>query len=189
MSTIETNRYAGDGRLMRNYGWVQNTSNLSTIRDTVELVLDEGMNHNALMRRILDVREAEGKVRKRVPTWDARCRIKAICASGMAEIDRDKQGYRLTPLGKELRCTPKSDKYFRSIRLLTQEEIEIFRQGLLTNPPVIRVLNLLNENRKNELGAMSKYDVGSQLGFVGDIGFTHFEAEFVARSGKSFNDA
>ena len=60
---------------------------------------------------------------------------------------------------------------------------------LLSSPPVIRVLSVLNDNRKNGKGAMSKYDVGSQLGFVGDIGFTHFEAEFVVRSGKSFNDA
>ena len=59
----------------------------------------------------------------------------------------------------------------------------------MTSPPVIRVLTLLNENRKAGQKGMSKYDIGSQLGFVGDIGFTHFEAEFVARSGKSFNDA
>ena len=51
------------------------------------------------------------------------------------------------------------------------------------------VLNLLNESRRNGKGAMSKYDVGGQLGFAGDVGFTHFEAEFVAQSGKSFNNA
>ncbi len=28
--------------------------------------------------------------------------IKAICACGMVELDRDLQGYRLTPLGQEL---------------------------------------------------------------------------------------
>jgi len=35
---------------------------------------------------------------------------------------------------------------------------------------------------------MSKYDIGSRLGFVGDIGFTHLEPEFVVRSGKDFNN-
>lgn len=187
MSTTEINQYAGDGKLMRNYGWVQNTSNLSTIRDTVELVQDEGMNHNSLMRSIYAKRVTLGNIKKKW-TWDARCRIKAICATGMVEIDRETQGYQLTPLGKELCKTPKSNEYFKKMRRLTKEEIEIFRRGLLTNPPVVRVLKLLNESRKNGLGAMSKYDVGSQLGFVGDIGFSHFEAEFVALNGKSFNN-
>jgi arginine repressor len=121
-------------------------------------------------------------------TWDARCRIKAICASGMVEIDRLKQGYCLTALGKELCDAPKNNKFFRRMRLLSHEEIEIFQKGLLTNPPVFSVLNILNESRKRGLGALSKYDIGSQLGFVGDVGFTHFEAEFVAQNGKSFND-
>ena len=44
----EANRlYEGEGKLLTNYGWVQNTSNLSTVRDTVELVSEDGMNHNA----------------------------------------------------------------------------------------------------------------------------------------------
>jgi hypothetical protein len=47
--TSEASRsYEGEGKLLTNYGWVQNTSNLSTVRDTVELVSEEGMNHNAL---------------------------------------------------------------------------------------------------------------------------------------------
>jgi arginine repressor len=173
---------------MRNYGWVQNTSNLSTIRDTIELVLEDGMNHNALMRAIYSFRAALGEIKKKW-TWDARCRIKAICASGMVEIDRIKQGYHLTSLGKELCNAPKSDTYFRRMRILTHEEVEIFRRGLLTNPPVISVLNIINESKKRGVSGLSKYDVGSQLGFVGDVGFTHFEAEYVIQNGRRFNDA
>ena len=187
MKPTETSQYSGDGKLMRNYGWVQNTSNLSTIRDTVELVSDEGMSHNALMRSIYTHRATLGNIKKKW-TWDARCRIKAICASGMVEIDRDKQGYRLTDLGKKLCNASKSNEFFRKMRLLTSEEIEIFRQGLLTNPPVISVLNILNESRKKGEGALSKYDVGGKLGFIGDVGFTHYEAAFVVFSKKKFND-
>lgn len=47
---------------------------------------------------------------------------------------------------------------------------------------------VLNDSRRNGNVPLSKYEVGSQLGFVGDIGFTHFEAEYVALMGKSFND-
>lgn len=189
MPVTETNQYSGNGRLMKNYGWVQNTSNLSTVRDTVELVsFGESINHNEMMRRIYAYRTALGNIKKKW-TWDARCRIKAICATGMVEIDRDCQGYHLTELGKQLCQTSKSEVMSRGNRVLSEEEKEIFKKGLLTNPPVVRVLTILNESRKAGRGPMSKYDVGSQLGFVGDIGFTHFEAEFVARSGKSFNDA
>lgn len=38
MPVADTNSYKKPSRLMNNYGWVQNTSNLSTVRDTVELV-------------------------------------------------------------------------------------------------------------------------------------------------------
>lgn len=188
MPTADNGKYSGNGKLMANYGWVQNTSNLSTVRDTVELVSESGINHNALMRAIFSRRMQLGDIKKKW-TWDARCRIKAICACGMVELDRDMQGYRLTEYGKELCAAPKSDKLSRGKRILSEEEKAIFRKGLLTNPPVVRVLNILNDNRKNGLGSMSKYDVGSQLGFVGDIGFSHFEAEFIARNNKSFNDA
>lgn len=188
MASGKKEEYSGLGRLMPNYGWVQNTSNLSTIRDTVELVPVEGINHNALMKAIYEYRSSRGEIRKKW-SWDARCRIKAICACGLVELDRNLRGYRLTDLGMDLRNSTKSSNYSRNIRLLSDDEKEIFRKGLLTNPPVVRVLSILNENRRSGQGPMTKYDVGSKLGFVGDIGFTHFEAEYVVRSGKSFNDA
>ena len=46
-----------------NYGWVQNTSNLSTVRDTVELVPIGGISHNELMLRIHDFRVANGDIK------------------------------------------------------------------------------------------------------------------------------
>lgn len=188
MSTLPENKYSGASRLMANYGWVQNTSNLSTVRDTVGLVPESGISHNALMRSIYESRTKKGEIINKW-TWDARCRIKAICACGMVELDRELQGYRLTELGKELCSAPKSAVMNRGKRLLSPQEVEIFRRGLLTNPPVIRVLSLLNENRRKGLDGLSKYDIGGQLGFAGDIGFTHLDATYVARSGKNFNDA
>ena len=106
----------------------------------------------------------------------------------MVELDRTIAGYKLSTLGEELKAAPSGTSFYRGKRMLSSEEIEIFRKGLLTNPPVIRVLTVLNDSRRNGNVPLSKYDVGSQLGFVGDIGFTHFEAEYVALMGKSFND-
>ena len=186
--TSEASRsYEGEGKLLTNYGWVQNTSNLSTVRDTVELVSEEGMNHNALMRAIKLQREADGKKLNKW-TWDARCRCKAVCATGMVELDRRLEGYKLTEFGKELIVAPKANITINGKRALSQEEVTVFRKGLLTNPPVVRVLTLLNDSRKSGKGSMTKYDVGAELGFVGDIGFTHYDAEFVVANNKSFND-
>lgn len=187
MPTTDSIGYTGKSKLMDNYGWVQNTSNLSTVRDTVDLIPDEGIDHNRLMRSIYFSRQQKGDLKKKW-TWDARCRIKAICATGMAELDRSIAGYKLTPLGEKLKEAPYNTDLFKGKRMLSVEEKEIFKKGLLTNPPVIRVLNILNDSRRNGNVPLSKYDVGSQLGFVGDIGFTHFEAEYVALMGKSFND-
>lgn len=179
--------YTGPSRLMSNYGWVQNTSNLSTVRDTVELLPAEGISHNDLMRRIYAFRADRGEIRQKW-TWDARCRIKAICACGMAELDRDNAGYRLTACGRELQQAPRSTKMYRGNRVLSPEEVRIFQKGLLTSPPVIRVLTLLQDALRSGSLPLHKYDVGGRLGFVGDIGFTHFEPEYVVLMGRSFND-
>ena len=67
--------YTRKSTLMANYGWVQNSSNLSTVRDTVDLIPAQGLSHNELMRAIHDQRAARGDLPSRW-TWDARCRIK-----------------------------------------------------------------------------------------------------------------
>lgn len=173
--------------LLPNYGWVQNTSNLSTVRDTIELVPDEGILHIDLRDNIISVRRQQGHAFKS-GSWDARCRIKAIHATGLVTLNRHIQGYDLTELGRQLKVAAKSDRYFRRKRMLSQGEIDIFRKGLLTNPPVIRILDLLNQDRQGSNAGLSKYDLGGQLGFVGDTGFTHIDPYWVAKNGLSFND-
>ncbi len=178
--------YNGDGVLLPNYGWVQNTSNLSQIRDMVELIGDKPINHNEFMRRVYSFRiQNEPDLAKW--TYDARCRARAIVATGMVHLDRDIQGYVITDLGRDLIKAPKSTVIKKKNRILSQEEKEIFKKGILSNPPVIQVLMLLNNSKRNGM-SLSKYDIGAQLGFAGDRGFTHIEAEYVVRIGASFND-
>lgn len=174
-------------KLMTNYGWVQNTSNLSTIRDTLELVPENGVRHIELREAIRAFRERHGDLPKRW-TWDARCRIKAIHAVGLIKIDRSICGYELTDLGRMLKSCQRGHGDGRRRGGLSNEELDVFKKGLLTNPPVIRVLRLLNEDRKRSDTGLSKYDIGRQLGFVGDIGFTHIDPYWVVRQGYSFND-
>lgn len=112
--------YTGKSQLMDNYGWVQNTSNLSTIRDTVDLIPSEGIDHNSLMRSIYSFRKERGDLRSKW-TWDARCRIKAICATGMVELNRTIAGYKLSTLGEELKAAPFGTSFYRGKRMLSSE--------------------------------------------------------------------
>ncbi len=172
---------------MPNYGWVQNTSNLSTIRDTIDLVPEHGIRHGDLRTKIKEHRSALGNLPKRW-TWDARCRIKAIHATGLVKLNRNIQGYELTDIGRQLKACPKSKEIKRGFRTLSSEEVKTFRKGLLTNTPVIRVLRLLYDDYKDKNKGLSKYDIGMQLGFVGDVGFTHIDPHWVASQGYSFNN-
>lgn len=173
--------------LLPNYGWVQNTSNLSTIRETIDLVPENGISHLNLRENIREFRVEHGGLPNRW-TWDARCRIKAIHATGLVTLNRHIEGYQLTELGRRLKEAPRSDQEFRGMRILSDEEKEIFKEGILTNPPVIRVLKLLyNDYREGGYG-LTKYDIGGQLGFAGDIGFTHHDPHWVVRNGFSFNN-
>jgi hypothetical protein len=174
-------------KLMDNYGWVQNTSNLSTVRDTIDLVPEHGIRHIDLREKIKEYRESQNNLPKRW-TWDARCRIKAIHAIGLVKLDRHIQGYELTALGRRLKACEKSTEIVNGLRALSDAEIEIFKEGLLSNPPVIRVLELLNEDRRSDNKGLSKYDIGRQLGFVGDVGFTHIDPYWVIANGHSFNN-
>ena len=163
--------YTGNGSLLPNYGWVQNTSNLSMIRDMVELVGDEPINHNEFMRRVYAYRISQEPDLAKW-SYDARCRARAIVATGMIRLDRNIQGYVITDLGRELLNAPKSDVIKKKNRILCDEEKEIFKRGILSNPPVVQVLSLLNSSRRQGR-SLSKYDIGAQLGYAGDRGFTH----------------
>lgn len=174
-------------RLMPNYGWVQNTSNLSTIRDAIDLIPEHGIKHSELMNAIKAYRESINDLPKRW-NWDARCRIKGLHATGLIKLNRYIQGYDLTDLGRRLKTLPKSSNYERGFRLLTEAESGVFKEGLLTNPPVIKVLSLFEKDRKSDHRGLSKYDVGKELGFVGDIGFTHLDPFWIESNGYSFSD-
>lgn len=59
-------------------------------------------------------------------------------------------------------------KYAQSVDK-SVEEYNILTEALLSNPPVCRVLTLLDNACNNH---MSKFEMGSKLGFIGENGFT-----------------
>jgi hypothetical protein len=174
-------------KLMPNYGWVQNTSNLSTVRDALELVDRYGIKHSDLMGKIRQKREDDGNLPSRW-SWDTRCRIKALQAMGLVNIDRNIQGYIITDLGIELLNAPIGNEFYNSKRVLTDEEKQIFKKALLTSVPVNRVLKLFKEDMDGSKDGLSKYDIGEKLGIVGDEGFTHLNPSWVVSNGFKFNN-
>ena len=67
----------------------------------------------------------------------------------------------------------------------SDEEKQCFEQALLSYPPVIRVLNILNDDKPH-----TKFEIGEKLGFRGEMGFTSipqnfFVAEICTASSKS----
>jgi hypothetical protein len=59
----------------------------------------------------------------------------------------------------------------------TSDETEILSQAFLSYPPVMRVLNLLADGSH-----LTKFEIGKQLGFVGEDGFTSLPQNILVRS-------
>ena len=59
----------------------------------------------------------------------------------------------------------------------TPDEKEILAQAFLSYPPVMRVLNLLADGSH-----LTKFEIGRQLGFVGEDGFTSLPQNILVRS-------
>ncbi len=71
--------------------------------------------------------------------------------------DRASDTFELTPLGAQYIAQPN-----------TGGINQIFEDTTLSYPPAIRVLRLLKDQ-----GHLTKFEIGEQLGFVGESGFTH----------------
>ncbi len=89
--------------------------------------------------------------------WQADCFIRLGVSVGFLDYNPKKDTCRLSGLGKEFIST-KDD---------SDEEKDIIGRALLCYPPACRVMELLDR-----YGHMTKFEIGSQLGFRGEAGFT-----------------
>ena len=89
--------------------------------------------------------------------WSAEGYLRWAISCGLLEYVESTDTCRITELGKELAKTDDN----------SPEEKEALLKALLSYPPVIRILSLLNVKDKQ-----SKFELGSQLGFKGEMGFT-----------------
>ena len=89
--------------------------------------------------------------------WTAEGFLRWAISCGLLEYVKDDDKCKSTPLGEELANAPEN----------SPAETEALTKALLSYPPVIRILSLLEAQDEQ-----TKFDLGSKLGFKGEMGFT-----------------
>lgn len=93
--------------------------------------------------------------------WTADGYLRWAVSLGLVQMNRESDTFKITALGQDFSALiPDSD-----------DELNFLRQVLLGYPPACRILNLLAENTGQPV---SKFYLGSRLGFVGEKGFTSY---------------
>lgn len=89
--------------------------------------------------------------------WTAEGFLRWAISCGLLEYVKADDKCKITSLGEELANAPEN----------SPAETEALTKALLSYPPVIRILSLLQEQDEQ-----TKFDLGSKLGFKGEMGFT-----------------
>lgn len=112
----------------------------------------------------------DGRIIKKPYTqdWSAEGYLRWAVSTGLLLYDEQLDECRISPLGSHL------------VEAMEKGDGDLARQymaeALLSYPPCIRILNLLKDEKPH-----TKYDLGSHLGFRGEMGFTSIpQAVFVA---------
>lgn len=117
---------------------------------------------DALVQAIIP---SQKKSKPYVDNWSADGFVRWAEALGFINYKDDSDSFVLTQLGHQF---VQDDRDFPQ-----NKSLEV---GLLSYPPVHRVLSLLNNNKQEFL---SKFQIGAQLGFMGEAGFTSISHSLV----------
>lgn len=98
--------------------------------------------------------------------WPADSFLRWAVSIGFLNYDREADTCSLTEMGRSYAEAETADS----------EEYEILTQAFISYPPVCRILTLLDINSH-----MTKFEIGSQLGFIGEAGFTSIPQEMIVR--------
>lgn len=97
-----------------------------------------------------------------VDDWTSDGYLRWAISTGLLNYDSKTDKCKVSDLGKELIATERD----------SEEEKEVFARALLAYPPVYRVLDILSDRE-----AYTKFEIGSKLGFKGEMGFTSIPQE------------
>lgn len=101
--------------------------------------------------------------------WPADSFLRWAISIGMLKYNREDDTCSITELGYSY-ATSKDG---------SDQEYEILTQAFLSYPPVCRILNLLGNGQ-----ALTKFELGSQLGFIGEAGFTSIPQHLILQGLK-----
>lgn len=117
---------------------------------------------DALVQAIIPSQKAS---KPYVDNWSAVCFVRWAEALGFIDYQEDSDSFMITDLGYNFVGSGKDFPKNHSLE-----------QGLLSYSPVHRILSLLRDSQNEPL---SKFQIGSQLGFMGESGFTSISHDLV----------
>lgn len=120
---------------------------------------------DSLLKITILPQSAETKGRRFTDNWTADGFLRWAVTWGFVEHNRDKDTFRITPLGKAYSVTSNGSR----------EEHDILLNAILAYPPAIQVLSLLSKAKKG----CTKFYLGNKLGFRGEKGFTSYNEELM----------
>ena len=204
---------------IRTFGWVQDSGKIKNLRKTVEVFDHESLTYQVLMEKqiptLVEERDGrdkflsdlnctplelkyldlvgtafnprpvsrcngilqaaiKGQKRPFIGNWPADNFIRWAHALGFIQYNMTKDSFSVTEFGLKYTKTQPD----------TSDEKEILSQAFLSYPPVMRVLNLLAEGDH-----LTKFEIGKQLGFVGEDGFTNLPQNILVRSLAQIEDS
>ncbi|WP_434641849.1 restriction endonuclease FokI recognition domain-containing protein [Thermoanaerobacterium thermosaccharolyticum] len=108
----------------------------------------------------------KGQRREYQSDWPADSYLRWAISIGLLNYNRDSDTCSISTLGL---------RYVNATS--TSEEEKVLTRAFLSNPPVVRVLSLLYKYQH-----LTKFEIGSQLGFVGEGGFTSIPQRLVVQA-------
>lgn len=103
--------------------------------------------------------------------WATNSFIVWAIALGLLEYDNVNDTCRLSALGKQFAACDNDER-----------TLAIFKDALLQYPPVSRIITLLHNAPNNHL---TKFEIGSNFGFIGEDGFTCYSQRFILEGIKN----
>ena len=196
----------------RTFGWVQDSHDIKKLRSTVEVFEHQSPTYRALIDKriptLVDEQDGrdrfleelnrtplklkysdlvgtkrernsqivcnsilqaalKGQRREYMRNWPADNFLRLAHALGFIQYDRNFDSFSITEFGLQ----------YTGTQLESNDEKEILTKAFLSNPPVMRVLNLLADGSH-----LTKFEIGSQLGFEGEDGFTNLPQNILVRT-------
>lgn len=115
----------------------------------------------------------KGQGRDFIGDWPADNFVRWAHCFGFIKYDYSDDTFEITSKGLAL------TKARGTNETLSEEEKELLIDAILAYPPAIRILTLLSETEDTHL---TKFEIGQQLGFIGEDGFTSMPQKVFIRS-------